>query len=649
MNGGETSEPPDDVRDQGTVEEASELPAFTAGTENNTDGGVSTAEPQLEESRAGRDGAERREEGIRRAQGAERMQMQRIRELDSEQLEVEEVDSDADNLQSDDDSSEDGARGDGGAGSRGGFTFDTTLVSQHTYLGEVDDIPQARSFLSGGDILTLPMFYLEGTILFPDDTLPLRVVQPRFKAAVERAMRQTEAPCTIGVIHRRARMRGSGVPMLSVGTTAEIRQLSRLTDGSMNVVTRGRQRFRLRKAWTEPDGAPCAQVQIIEEDTPLHIPRDAFGSLAAVPSLQSGRVPRSAGADTQDGSDEEGAHQVSSEGDYFDDESDSGDEDRGFPFGLFGGDHVQWQREENRGGGEDESSEEEERLRWWWRLRRDGRNRRRREPRRETRTPRDGPPQGIVESSPEPMDQGETSGTSNGAGPSNKKLKLDGAWGGACKVWAADEKKWLRRAQRTAWPHWVYRMYDAYDLARRAADMLRQFVDLPKLDELIRDPAALSFFIAKNTPLQDSTRQELLEVDGVVHRLRREIQLLESLDRLRCKICMAVIARRSDVILMSTEGAISTLVNPGGYVHETLTLSRAWGLMLRGRPDTAHSWFPGYAWTIAHCSQCELHMGWRFTAVKKGLRPKAFWGVRRSQLAENAEVKACELIATYKV
>ncbi|KAL3679758.1 hypothetical protein R1sor_022714 [Riccia sorocarpa] len=100
-------------------------------------------------------------------------------------------------------------------------------------------------------------------------------------------------------------------------------------------------------------------------------------------------------------------------------------------------------------------------------------------------------------------------------------------------------------------------MYDAYDLARRAADMLRQFVDLPKLD----DPAALSFFIAKNTPLQDSTRQELLEVD---------------------------------------EGAISTLVNPGGYVHEPLTLSRAWGLMLRGHPDTRSQLVPRLS--LEYCS-----------------------------------------------
>jgi cereblon len=46
---------------------------------------------------------------------------------------------------------------------------------------------------------------------------------------------------------------------------------------------------------------------------------------------------------------------------------------------------------------------------------------------------------------------------------------LEGSWGGACKAWAVDESKWRWRAQRTAWPHWVYRQFDAYELARRAA------------------------------------------------------------------------------------------------------------------------------------------------------------------------------------
>ncbi|CAM6105665.1 unnamed protein product [Calypogeia fissa] len=568
-----------------------------------------------------------------RPDGVERLQMQRIRELDLEQLEVEEVDSDGGDDVHSDDSSFDG-RGDGGAGARGGFTFDTSLASLRTYLGEVDDIANARSFLDGGALLTIPMFYLEGIVLFPDDTLPLRVLQPRFKAAVERAMRQTEAPCTLGVIHVRARLRGSGVHMASVGTTAEIRQLRRLNDGSMNVVTRGRQRFRIRKAWTESDGAPCAQVQIIEEDAPLHIPRSAFGTLACVPHLQAGRVPRAC-VDTQDASDEEPLQQVSSEGDYFDDEdSDSAQEDRlGGTFGQFVSDHEHLLTLGERGTGDDESSEEEERLRWWWRLRRsDGRNsapRRRQEERREQE----------AESTAEMTNQGDASTTGHGlpglARPS-KRLRLEGGWGGACKAWAADESTWMHRAQLSTWPHWVYRMYDAYDLARRAADMLRQMAELPRMEDMVRSPGALSFYIASNMPLQDSTRQELLEIDGVVHRLRREIQLLESMDRLRCKTCSAVIARRSNMLVMSADGPISAYVNALGYVHETLTLSRTWGLMLRGHPETANSWFPGYAWTIAHCSYCELHMGWRFTAVKKGMQPKTFWGVRRSQLAETS-------------
>jgi cereblon len=94
-----------------------------------------------------------------------------------------------------------------------------------------------------------------GIVLFPEDTLPLRVLQPRFKAAVERAMKSEDAPNTLGVIHVRARPQDGQVTVASVGTTAEIRQLRHLNDGSVNVVTKGRQRFRICKAWTEADGA----------------------------------------------------------------------------------------------------------------------------------------------------------------------------------------------------------------------------------------------------------------------------------------------------------------------------------------------------------------------------------------------------------
>lgn len=39
-----------------------------------------------------------------------------------------------------------------------------------------------------------------GVVLFPEATLPLRVIQPNFVVAVERALTQVDAPYTIGVV-----------------------------------------------------------------------------------------------------------------------------------------------------------------------------------------------------------------------------------------------------------------------------------------------------------------------------------------------------------------------------------------------------------------------------------------------------------------
>lgn len=42
--------------------------------------------------------------------------------------------------------------------------------------------------------------FLLGVVLFPEATLPLRVIQPNFISAVERALVQVDAPYTVGVV-----------------------------------------------------------------------------------------------------------------------------------------------------------------------------------------------------------------------------------------------------------------------------------------------------------------------------------------------------------------------------------------------------------------------------------------------------------------
>ncbi|XP_031405988.1 protein cereblon isoform X2 [Punica granatum] len=548
----------------------------------------------------------------------ELQQIEQIRELDYEELQVEEVE---DLLDSDDDNDNRLTTGQAyDAGARPGeLTFNTSLASLHTYLGEVEDTHNRLAFLDGGAVHHLPLFYFEGVVLFPGATLPLRVVQPNLLATIERALGQIDqgAPLTIGVVRIYRDPDDGRVRFATTGTTAEIRQYRRLEDGSLNAVTRGQQRFRLKRCWIDVEGVvrltACGEVQIIEEDLPLRTPKDVFDRLAPLNGLAnigiSGSLPSGASHvrrhGYQDEDDDSEAHSEDSfqsalspsehrlhrsavdslSGYEFMDESTSSDEDkfacesefqsgRSLP-STFGSSHIP--------NLDDDRMEDAE----------------------------------FVDRSNNPSER-----------RSHKVAKIQPSW----------KPSGLHRGLSKAfWPHWVYRMYDSYSLAQRAADMWKQIVGAPAMDDFVKKPDLLSFHIASKIPVSESTRQELLEIDGTSYRLRREINLLECFDRIRCKNCQTLIARRSDMLVMSTDGPLGAYVNPHGYVHEIMTLYKANGLVRKGRPATEYSWFPGYAWTIINCATCETQMGWLFTATNEKLKPRMFWGIRSSQVADDMQ------------
>lgn len=530
-------------------------------------------------------------------------QIQQIRELDQEELQVEEVDS----LHN---SSEDDDTNDQASGTE--VTFNATLASLHTYLGEVEDIGSQRhriAFLDGGATFNLPLFYLEGVVLFPGATLPLRVIQPNFITIVERAMGPADAPYTIGVVRANRDPDNRSLKFANIGTTAEIRQYRRLEDGSVNVVTRGQQRFCVRRRWIDVDGAPCGEVQIIQEDLPLRTPRDAFGTLTPLSNLSGttllhSRTPSISHfkrhgqyggnySDTDSGGSFESELSMTEMrlhqsvigscygSDVFDEPSNSDDEG-----------HV-FQSEFELG-----SSQQNDSI-------------------------------GLLQFD----DEGNFSGSVETERSKKKRRSLND--NKIKRDLMAGQHKRSREVARAFWPHWVYQMYDSFYLAKRAADLWKQIVGTPSMDGYVRKPDILSFHIASKIPVSESTRQELLEIDGISYRLRREIELLESFDCVRCKNCKTLLGRRSDMLVMSSEGPMNAYVNPHGFVHETMTLLKANGLSLVGQPDSRYSWFPGYAWTIADCAHCGTHMGWLFTATKKKLKPKSFWGIRSCQVADD--------------
>ncbi|CAN6816305.1 unnamed protein product [Brassica oleracea] len=527
----------------------------------------------------------------------ERLQIELIRELDFEELQVEEVeedspDSDEDDLAAFRVTSHTRLSDNLGADE---LIFNPDVASLHTYLGEVEDTPNRIASVDGGTVLKLPLFYLEGVVLFPESTLPLRIIQSSFLAAVERALNQTNAPCTIGI---RVYREGHQFKYATVGTTAEIRQYRRLSDGSFNVITRGQQRFRLKRRWTDVEGFPCGEVHIVDEDVPLRTPRDAFGKLVPVSNLR-GRCDSSKMSTFTPHRDTDEQSVANSEESF---EGSLTLSEKRLHYSAVDSIMDDWT-----------SSDDDQ-----------------------------------VVSTSNIQSSAAHSYSSRSIGCSGQDDKNESGNGKSPVSQGKDQKHYrltsfrektdlnrFRMAPRAFWPHWVYRMYDSYHLARRAADLWKQIVGVPNMEAVVNKPDILSFFIASKIPVSESIRQELLEIDGVSYRLQREIELLESFDRVRCKHCQTVIARRSDMLVMSSDGPLGAYVNPHGYVHEIMTFYKANDIALRGRPVLKDSWFPGYAWTIANCATCETQLGWLFTAANKKLKPSSFWAVRSSQVADD--------------
>ncbi|RDX69160.1 Protein cereblon, partial [Mucuna pruriens] len=559
----------------------------------------------------------------------ERLQIQVIRQLDLEHLEVEEVDhsDDDDYAVVDEDFSLYLSQFNSpNFYSSAEFNFDTYIAPLHTYLGgmhfvlhsyvmlcyvmfcicaffcnalvllrcllaDVEDTRHRTAFLDGGAILNLPLFCLQGVVLFPGATLPLRVIKPRLVAAIERALTQDDVPYTIGVIRIHRDTANHKMKPASIGTTAEIRQYGRLGDGSLNVVSRGQQRFRLRRSWNDVEGVPYGEIQIIEEDLPLRTPRDAFGKLAPLSNMPCSRAasdmlsPKYSHAKMQKSKNEESDSEPNSEESF---ESELSLVERKIHLSVVESSYVQDTMDESANGSDGKFMHKSD---------------------QEVRSNLD-----------------SRIGNCSTSGKQASKEELN-----RCKNICAYPSHKISKAFL---PHWAYQMFDSYWLAQRAADMWKQIVGVPNMDSLIKKPDVLSFHIASKIPVSESTRQELLDIDGIVYRLRREIELLESIDLIQCKNCQTTIAKRSDMLVMSSEGPLSAYVNPGGYVHEIMTLYKANGLALIGPAVAEYSWFPGYAWTIATCATCKIQMGWLFTARNKKLKPSSFWGIRSCQLAE---------------
>lgn len=100
--------------------------------------------------------------------------------------------------------------------------------------------------------------------------------------------------------------------------------------------------------------------------------------------------------------------------------------------------------------------------------------------------------------------------------------------------------------------------------------------------------------------------------------------------KLYCRLCRTLVTDASQ--RFSFQGRpLHCRTNPAGITYYFACFHNVPGCAVYGPPTREHSWFNGYQWQIASCSQCGEHLGWAFTGETR------FYGIINDKLVEEEE------------
>jgi hypothetical protein len=96
-------------------------------------------------------------------------------------------------------------------------------------------------------------------------------------------------------------------------------------------------------------------------------------------------------------------------------------------------------------------------------------------------------------------------------------------------------------------------------------------------------------------------------------RLSRTDNVAEREQRLFCARCRHTITHQRQQIVVNGAHA-HTCTNPHGFAFHIGCYREAPGCSAFGSATIEFTWFPGYAWRVADCGNCGVHLGWVFTS-----------------------------------
>jgi cereblon len=178
-------------------------------------------------------------------------------------------------------------------------------------------------------------------------------------------------------------------------------------------------------------------------------------------------------------------------------------------------------------------------------------------------------------------------------------------------------------------PWWLLQEYESSNIIRK---ILYQIKDWCRVDLTTKNPNEFSYWVAANLPISNHERMKVLKFDCTEQRLLWLLDRLVKSTSFACANCKSVICSKEDVFPMSCTGPQNSFVNSNGYVHDTLTVRTANGLIQEQDWSEEYSWFPGYLWRIACCHYCSGHIGWCYKSKTPNTKPRRFFGLSRANV-----------------
>lgn len=109
-----------------------------------------------------------------------------------------------------------------------------------------------------------------------------------------------------------------------------------------------------------------------------------------------------------------------------------------------------------------------------------------------------------------------------------------------------------------------------------------------------------------------------------------ELETRDDKNYVFCALCSHVITSVSEKIAIAGAHA-HYLTNPLGIEFHVGCFGQALGCDISGQPEAADSWFMGFLWRYASCSECHAHLGWYFLQPSSD---NAFYGLILDNLQE---------------